>query len=755
MTAPIVSVIVANYNGAAYLAQALRSALNQTLRAIEVIVADDGSTDASRAIATALAAEDPRLRLLPPAPNGGPAAARNRCLDAAQGTWIAVLDNDDLMHPERLETLVAAAERDGADIVADDLILFSDDPADRPRPCLHGRDARAPRTIGTVDYVRANTMFRRRAPLGYLKPLIRRALLGPLRYDPSLRIGEDYDLIARLLIRGARMRIYPLLTYFYRRHPNSISHRLSAAPITALIAANAGFTAQYGTQISADPALGRALAERGDMLRRALEFDALVQSLQHRRWTAALGLAVRHPAAALLLRHPLAAALRRSPTRATSHQGKQAVVISRQRVVGPGSGSGAYLLDLVGSIAALGITPHLVWPSPTMFGRQPVLKLQPEMRRFATIQVRGGIRIGTFVFATTPRPWLLAARGVLGAALARCGIQSPALTRTAPYSIASTFTRADQIFLARHARPHADLILADYAFLTPGIAHILRPDATSLVVMHDLFSSRAAQFGRLGATDTVATIGQEAEMRLLSLADAIIAIQPEEAATVAAELPARIVLVAPMAVQPVAGPQPGTGQDVLFVGSKTAPNLIGLRDFLDHAWPTIHASLPAARLLIAGGAGPAAGTLPPGAIALGYVDDLAPLYRDAAVVIAPLPAGSGLKVKLIEALGHGKAIVASESALQGVAAQAAHAVWRADTPPDFAEAVITLLTDAALRARHATAALGAARTCYSAAACHGALRSYVAGRIGPALHPLTAFARFIPSASVRVEESAP
>src|SRR5262245_51041717 len=82
-----VSVIVANYNGEKFLADAVHSACNQSLRNIEVIVSDDASTDSSVQIIKALAAEDGRIRLIESSANGGPAAARNRALGIARGRW--------------------------------------------------------------------------------------------------------------------------------------------------------------------------------------------------------------------------------------------------------------------------------------------------------------------------------------------------------------------------------------------------------------------------------------------------------------------------------------------------------------------------------------------------------------------------------------------------------------------------------------------------------------------------------------------
>src|SRR5260370_2079174 len=115
---PTVSIVMANYNGAAHLADAIQSAQSQSLRDLEIIVSDDASADDSIAIVTGLMAKDPRIRLVRGCHNGGPAAARNRALALAQGEWIAVMDSDDLMHPDRLRTLVELSRRAQADIVA-------------------------------------------------------------------------------------------------------------------------------------------------------------------------------------------------------------------------------------------------------------------------------------------------------------------------------------------------------------------------------------------------------------------------------------------------------------------------------------------------------------------------------------------------------------------------------------------------------------------------------------------------------------
>ena len=228
---PVVSVVMANYNGARHLARAVRSVLDQTLEALELIIVDDGSKDDSLAEIARAAEGDQRVRVLRQAGNGGPAAARNRALDAARGRWIAILDSDDLMAPDRLRALTARGEADGAQIVVDNLIVFSDEAGVAPKPLLDGPLFDAPRWIGMAEFIDANQLYGRRPKLGYLKPVIHASVLEEVRYQEDLRIGEDYDLLLRLLIAGARMRLDPRALYLYRKHGASISHVIRAEHI--------------------------------------------------------------------------------------------------------------------------------------------------------------------------------------------------------------------------------------------------------------------------------------------------------------------------------------------------------------------------------------------------------------------------------------------------------------------------------------------------------------------------------------------
>ena len=233
--APTVSVIMANRNAGSYVGEAVRSVLDQSLADLELVFIDDASSDDSVRRAQDAGQGDPRLRIGRFTTQLGPGGARNRALALARGRWIAVVDSDDLITPQRLERLVAFAQAQNADIAADNLLVFSD--GVERGALLRGRRWRQAREIRLAEFTLSNRAFGSPTPLGFLKPLIRRATLARtgVAYDESLRIGEDFDLIARLLAAGARYWIDPTPLYRYRKHAQSTSHRLRGADIEALL----------------------------------------------------------------------------------------------------------------------------------------------------------------------------------------------------------------------------------------------------------------------------------------------------------------------------------------------------------------------------------------------------------------------------------------------------------------------------------------------------------------------------------------
>lgn len=113
-----VSVIVAVYNSERYLRQCLDSIAAQTLREIEIICVNDGSTDGSLSILEEYANKDRRFRIFTKENEGlGGASARNYGLERARGEYVSILDSDDFFEPDMLEKAAGKADRTRADIV--------------------------------------------------------------------------------------------------------------------------------------------------------------------------------------------------------------------------------------------------------------------------------------------------------------------------------------------------------------------------------------------------------------------------------------------------------------------------------------------------------------------------------------------------------------------------------------------------------------------------------------------------------------
>jgi succinoglycan biosynthesis protein ExoO len=700
-----VSVIIANYNGEKFIADAIRSACRQTLRSIEIIVSDDASTDSSVRIVESLIAEDDRIRIIRSDVNGGPAAARNRALGLARGEWISVLDSDDLMHPRRLQSIIEEAIKSQADIVADDLLLFDAGRQASPQTLFSNRWAKSPQWVSPEEYVLTNNPYGRGPALGYLKPVIRSSTISQhkVRYDERLTIAEDYDFVFRLLVAGAKFRTLPQIGYFYRRHSGSVSHRLSSDALQRIVDSEAGWAKRWP-----QASLQSALRARERSIRRAIAFDKLVQYIKAGQMVAAVRKALADPAAAFLLYLPawqFIKRLGRTHENSSNEGRRQICILTRQRIVGRTNGSSRYLLDIAAYLMERGADVHLVIPSPITMGRLPFLRLSDDMAIFRSIRFRGTVRIGRYIVACDPRIAVKSAMGVVDRFLYRRGLTAGPIFSPAPYAIAQPLTRKDQLFIAQVAPPVGDVLIADYCFLTDAYPYALRPDARRLVIMHDLFSSRSSQFDRLNASDSVASVSLAEEVQMLSAADTIVAIQRDEAAVLQRKLPRHEILVAPIAALPVKEPQPGNADIVLFVGSSAAPNVDGIKWFIDFCWPIIRQRRPDAVLHIAGSVCSGLARVPAGTRLLNVVENLDDLYAEASVVISPLRAGSGLKIKLIEALSKGKAVVATTTTLQGVSDIMDGCAVISDSAPVFATKVVELLADDGMRAELGAKAL--------------------------------------------------
>ncbi len=204
-----VTIGITCYNARATIGRAIASALAQDWPSIEVLIADDASTDGSANVVAEIIASEPRARLIALDRNGGPAAARNAIIAQAAGAFIAFFDDDDESLPGRVAAQVAAilafeAERPGVPVAcyAGGERLYPNGYR-KPLPAI-GADEIRPHGPALADYL----LFHRKLPGWQYNSgtptcalMARTDLLRQIGgFDAKLRRVEDIDLAIRLAL---------------------------------------------------------------------------------------------------------------------------------------------------------------------------------------------------------------------------------------------------------------------------------------------------------------------------------------------------------------------------------------------------------------------------------------------------------------------------------------------------------------------------------------------------------------------------
>jgi glycosyltransferase involved in cell wall biosynthesis len=204
MTNPQVTVYVPTRNRADLLRSAVLSVMEQSFNDLEIIIVDDASTDDTPNVIAELAEQDPRIRSIRLQIRSGACAARNAAIEAARGRWCTGIDDDDLMLPNRIATLLdVAIKKDRYSLICSS--FFVERKTTRRK------------------------LYRRRAVIT-LDDLLHRNIIGNqalFRRDHALSIGgfdiempasQDYDFWTRLVEAfGPALRI-PESTYVLREH---------------------------------------------------------------------------------------------------------------------------------------------------------------------------------------------------------------------------------------------------------------------------------------------------------------------------------------------------------------------------------------------------------------------------------------------------------------------------------------------------------------------------------------------------------
>ena len=225
-----------------------------------------------------------------------------------------------------------------------------------------------------------------------------------------------------------------------------------------------------------------------------------------------------------------------------------------------------------------------------------------------------------------------------------------------------------------------------------------------LLDTHDVFAGRYQLYRSRGQASEFFSTTAAGEATALARADAVLAIQEWDANHFRSLTARPVVVVGHLApVDPLPATPAAEAPGILFVGGTMGINIHGVTWLIERVLPAIRRRVPAAELWLAGGIGGRIGQGIPGVKRLGFVEALGEVYRRASVVINPQQFGTGLSIKSVDALLHGRPLVTTASGARGLEDGVDIAFRQADSAEAFAEAVIELLVDqakaAALAAR--------------------------------------------------------
>jgi len=209
-TLPEISVVMPVYNAEKYLNEAIDSVLNQTYSSFELIILNDNSSDTSKAIIESYLAKDSRIFFIDKETNVGPANLRNEGFELARGTFIALLDADDIAKPTRFEKQIAVLNNNPEIGVCGS--WFTSFGEKVPNKIIKHPEAH--------DQIKVNFLID--CTLGNSTAFFRKKILGDVRYESEYVPTEDYHLWSRLIVKTQFYIIQESLVD-YRIHDSNIS----------------------------------------------------------------------------------------------------------------------------------------------------------------------------------------------------------------------------------------------------------------------------------------------------------------------------------------------------------------------------------------------------------------------------------------------------------------------------------------------------------------------------------------------------
>lgn len=257
-------------------------------------------------------------------------------------------------------------------------------------------------------------------------------------------------------------------------------------------------------------------------------------------------------------------------------------------------------------------------------------------------------------------------------------------------------------------------VMAQYIYMTPCLENLPK-NVLTLTHTHDMLSRVAQEIGNKGVDTQGREITPEQERQALLRGDIIIALQEYEARLFRELVPERNTIILSYS-PPYIAEQPNSetiSGRVFMTGGNNPYNRRGLLLLCERVWPIVLQAYPEAQLVVAGAASDILPVNTPNATALGIIDSLDREYQQACVVVNPVDLGTGLKIKTVEALCYGKALVSTPGGVEGLPGIQEYPCVVAEDWEDFAKKIIDLLQNNNLREHLEQKALAYAHTYFT------------------------------------------
>lgn len=253
----------------------------------------------------------------------------------------------------------------------------------------------------------------------------------------------------------------------------------------------------------------------------------------------------------------------------------------------------------------------------------------------------------------------------------------------------------NKVVLDLHAKHNFDTVIVEYIFISK-VFECFDDSVRKIIDTHDVFTNRHRQYLLQNQQPRWFSTSKKGEAKACNRADLVLAIQDKEKEFYSSICKSKVVTVGhlvPVQDTPIIN---NSSNKLLFVASNNPVNVQGMKYFLEKIFPEVQKKIPDVEISLVGSVCKDINDQP-GLKKLGFVDDLKKVYDKADIVINPVIINTGLSIKNLEALGSAKPLVTSTVGAEGLESGVGKAYRIADSPQEFTDHLVEILSDEKIR----------------------------------------------------------